>query len=157
MSAFQPTAFQSDGFQQYGGVTTGDFECTITILQESDGCNVEMRLSQNVGAPGAPLWVAMVNGKRIVGSYWDIQRAIYEMAEEYAEEQAEAPLAKPRRVRIVIQPGKAVAPKTPVPTQIPMPREEVMRVQKQVRDFYKEAFEAAMRKIEEEEEDALLL
>ena len=156
MSAFQPTAFQSDGFQQYGGVTTGDFECTITILQESDGCNVEMRLSQNVGAPGMPLWVAMVNGKRIVGSYLDIQKAIFDMAEEYAEEQAEQPLAKPRRVRIVIQPGKAVAPKV-APTQVPMPREEVMRVQRQVRDFYKEAFEAAMRKIEEEEEDALLL
>lgn len=36
MSAFQPTAFQSDGFQQYGGVTTGDFEATIGFTQDGD-------------------------------------------------------------------------------------------------------------------------
>lgn len=149
-TAFQPNAFQPNAFQVAGGVSATDFEVTITFTQDSDGMSVDLGLARG-GVPGdARLWVAMVNGRRVVGSYWDIRRAIEEMAEENAAK--DMPLAKPRRTRIVVQPGRAVER-----VEAPIPEPVAKDIQQKVRDLYQVAYARAKLQLEEDDEETLAL
>lgn len=106
------------------------------------------------GAPSQLPYVAYINGKRFVGSYWDIRRLI----EEYADTQAEKAVKQdsdPKKPRIVVQPGKPLTKADPVVT-----KEYGLEVQADIRRLYQTAYAKAKlhyQQIQDDEEDALMV
>ena len=149
-TAFQPNAFQTTAFQIAGGVAATQFEGNISFTQEGDTWVIDARISGG-GVPGIVVpYVCYINGKRHVGTYWEIKRLIEEFAEEEAEK-AIAEAKKPKKARIVVHAGKDI-PKVAKPTE-----EQVLSVQAEIRDYYLKAYAQALIHAENEEEDELLL
>jgi hypothetical protein len=158
-TAFQPDLFQSNAFQIAGGVTATEFEATISFTQDSDGLSVTLGLPSG-GVPGrVHNYVALINGRRVYGTYWDILRAVQDFAEEEAERQAALSLEKPRRVRIVVQPGKEIpaTAQNTGQTSSALPESAAKEIQQKVRDLYQTAYVKAKQQIEDDEEEAFAL
>ena len=108
----------------------------------------------NRGAPGPrrqPSYVVFINGKRHIGTYEQIE----ELIEEFAEEQAEKAVLqakKPRKPRIVVQPGKE-AKRTEVAQTV---NAEAISVQDDMRAIYERAYLHELAEYEAEEEESLL-
>lgn len=106
------------------------------------------------GVPGhRHRYIAYINGQQYVGPLEYIESVVQQFAAQQAVKAVET-AQKPKKVRIVVQPGKKVD-NAPVVTE-----ETALSVQKSVRDMYVEAYQIAMnrlKQLEDDEEEALLM
>lgn len=160
-TAFQPNAFQSDGFQIAGGVAATDFQITITIVQESDGLELDLRLPATNKGAGRKR-----RRERYIARYKN-QYHQFETVEDLEEFVAQAKLEeaeKPKRNRAPIKITLSPEFKEEIPAEVNIPlRMESMPTGvalAQIRklDYSLEKFLAqAIRKAEEEDEEMLML
>lgn len=99
-------------------------------------------------------YIAYINGKRHLGSYFEIRRLIEEVALREAKKDVKNATRQEKRVRIVIEAGKPAAKTNDRPAQkdasgIPLQRE--------MRDHYLHAYTLAKIQLENDEDDALAL
>lgn len=126
---------------------------TVSYTNNNDTSNAQGETPrQNLGAPGgARPWIAYINGKRVSGSLWELQRLIEELAEDQAEAAAEKG-EEPKKPRIVVQPGKAIA-NIPEITQA-----QGKQIQADIRSSYNEAYiKAKLKFAEHEAEEEMLM
>jgi len=153
-TAFQPTAFQSDAFQENGGLTDSTVSIGINATQEGDtGALTIVGPQPNNGSPGRRhhphKFVAYIDGKQYIGDMAYLESVIELLARKQAEEAIDK-AKQPKKPRIVIQPPKkAPAQKSATPVE--------MQVQTEVRQIYKQTYDRVYQQLEDEEETLAVL
>lgn len=130
--------------------TAGTPTGTVAYTNRNDTVSAQGSTpQQTTGAPGGRPWIAYINGRRVVGDYWQIKAMIEELAEENAEEEAEGekPVKKPR---IVVQPGKEVSAPA-------IPQVQGKQIQAEIRQAYNIAYAKAKLALEQEDEEEALM
>jgi len=130
---------------------TGTANCT----NNDDTCSASGETpGGRSGVPGhRHRYIAYINGQQYVGPLEYIETVVREYAEQQAKK-AVQPEKKPKKARIVVQPGRKV-------DNAPAVTEEIaLTVQKSVRDTYSEAYALALnrlRELEDDEDETLLM
>jgi hypothetical protein len=106
--------------------------------------------ARTTGVPGWVPWVVYINGRRYVGTKEQIQILIDEFAEEQVEQEIKG--RKPKRVRIVVKPGKEI-PGIKTAKQV---ETVAKQVQTDFRQYYDRIRATAKARFELDEEEAII-
>lgn len=158
-TAFQPNAFQSDSFQQLGGVTATDFQATFAVIEGGDIVSLQIGLPFGAGSnkrKRRDRYIARFKGQ-------DHEFGTLEDLEEFIESTKAEESNKPKRnrapIKITLTPefAEEASAVLDIPRRIESMPPSVALAQIRRIDYTLERLLAeANRKAEEEAEDMLL-